>query len=316
MMLKPDLDSVFHEDWSEDHRSGAIAIVGLPNVGKSTLINTIIGQKIAITTPKPQTTRRRQIGIFTREAVQILFIDTPGLHKPQHKLGKYMVAMAKTALRSVDIILWVVDIAHQKEHINLPLMSTLKSTTDTPIVLAFNKCDLIEDNTLLEDKCTAYQHDVGEHLLLAGIWKISAYEGTNVTAMVESFIPYLPFGPRYYPKDQVSNVDLRFIAAEVIREQVILNTHQEIPHIVATEITRFHEKENGQHEIHAVIYVEKESQKGIIIGNKGHMIKHIGTQARRQLMNLFECRVQLYLHVKVLKQWRKQDHLMQRLGYI
>lgn len=305
-----DLDSIFNEDWPDDHKSGIVAIIGHPNVGKSTLINRILGQKIAIVTPTPQTTRRQQLGIYTRDDVQILFVDTPGIHDPYHKLGEFMVKAAQSALQDVDVVLWIVDISQPPNDEDRHIASILERLKNTTVIMGMNKADKFPDEDLAKrgepflELLTPTEHHI-----------ISAQEGDNVDKMLESVISYLPLGPRYYPKDQLSEVNLRFIAAEIVREQVILQTHDEIPHAVAVGIDSFEERQNGTFHIHATIYVEKVSQKGIIIGSQGHMIKQLGIDSRNEMKRVFEHSVNLFLHVKVLKNWRSDARSMRQFGY-
>lgn len=307
-MTNDNLDDIFGEDWPEDHRSGIIAVVGRPNVGKSTLINRILGQKIAIVTSKPQTTRMQQLGIHTEEHGQILFVDTPGLHRPQHKLGDYMVNVAEQALKDADLILWVLDASTPPQEGERHISETINRLRGaTPVFLALNKVDL-----------TSADADLSEHLALIehiDAMRVSASEGTNVPELVARLFELLPLGPRYYPADQVSEVNLRFIASEVIREKLIENTEQEIPYSVAVQVDEFKERSEDLTYISATIYVERDSQKGIIIGKGGDMIKRIGTQARAELANILENQVYLDLHVKVLKNWRSNIPLLRRLGY-
>lgn len=302
------LDSIFDDSWPEDHRSGVVAVVGRPNVGKSTLINRILGQKIAIVSPKPQTTRKQQLGIYTEEHGQILFVDTPGLHKPQHKLGDYMVNTAAQALKDADVILWVLDASEKVQKSDQFIAQTLEQYRgNTPVVLALNKVDLVPIGSM----------NFNEHARLiehTQAFPVSALAGDHVPALVAFLMEQLPLGPRYYPAEQVSEVNMRFVTAEIIREKVILNTEQEIPHAVAVEVDSFQEGEE-QTVISAVVYVEKDSQKGIIIGKGGAMIKQIGTEARQDLLELLGVRVHLDLRVKVLKNWRSNEKFMARLGY-
>ena len=303
-------DSIFDDDWPADHRSGVIAVVGRPNVGKSTLINRILGQKIAIVTPKPQTTRTRQLGIYTVTGGQILFVDTPGLHKPHHKLGKFMVNMAETALKDADVILWVLDVSEEPRRPDQYIAETLaRLRGETPIILALNKADLRD---AVDEAATE------QHLALVSHSKallVSALEGDGVEELVQYLLSQLPVGPRYYPGDQVSEVNMRFIAAEIVREKIILNTEHEIPHSVAIEVDSYEERSDDLTYISAIIYVERNSQKGIIIGKKGGMIRTIGAAARKELTGMLDTRVYLDLRVKVLKNWRQDEKLMKRLGY-
>jgi GTP-binding protein Era len=312
-MSNPDqnLDSVFDDSWGEDHRSGVVAVVGRPNVGKSTLINQLLGEKIAIVSPKPQTTRKRQLGIYTRPDVQILFIDTPGLHAPQHKLGEVMVRDAESAFRDADVILMLIDVSEPPEAGDRRLAETVeKLRRDKPVFLVLNKADLLNESNRdlnVHDNSALIKHD--------RMFVISAIDGSGVPELVEALKEKMPLGPRYYPADQLSEVNLRFVASETIREKVMLNTEQEIPHAVAVEVDSYQEREAGTHYISAVIYVERDSQKGIIIGKGGEMIKRIGSEARVELERINGVKVFLELRVKVLKNWREDEKLMQRLGY-
>lgn len=305
-----DLDSIFNEDWSADHKSGVVAVVGKPNVGKSTLINSILGQKIAIVSPTPQTTRRNQLGILTRDDVQILFVDTPGIHSPHHRLGEFMVGVAENALRDADVILWLVDVSANPQEEDKHIAARLQHVRQTPIVMVLNKQDQVHPEQL-EARVANFTALLTPHSTVI----TSAINGVNVPQVVEQLVALLPLGPRYYPKEQLSDVNLRFIAAEIVRERVIYNTKDEIPHSVAIGIDSFEERENDSFHIHATIYVERESQKGIIIGNKGAMIKQVGTEARTEMKRVFEHDVQLFLHVKVLKNWRSDARLMRQFGY-
>jgi len=303
-----ELDSIFSDDWSEDHRSGFVAVLGRPNVGKSTLINAILGQKIAITSHKPQTTRKQQLGILTTDDVQIIFMDTPGMHKAHNRLGDYMMDAATTALHDADIILWILDVSEPPQAADAHVAETITSTRNkAPIILALNKADLLNDE----------ENDLSEHLNLIeqhSAMQISALHNLGMTELVDHLISLLPLGPRFYPVDQVSEANMRFITAEIIRERIITNTEQEIPYSVAVAIDSFKESEKRTN-IHATIFVERDSQKGIVIGKGGSMIKTIGSEARQELMTMLDTAVQLDLHVKVLKNWRTDERLMQRVGY-
>lgn len=307
-MVNQNIDDLFEEDWPEDHRSGVVAVVGRPNVGKSTLINRILGQKIAIVTNKPQTTRKQQLGIYTVEHGQILFVDTPGLHRPHNKLGEYMQHVAETALKDADLILWVLDTSEPPQESDYIIAETLSAYRgQSPVVLALNKSDLLESDAELSEHRALIDHIAAT--------KVSAAEGTNVDEVVSYLLSQLPLGPRYFPADQVSEVNLRFIAAEIIREKIIENTEQEIPYSVAIEISEFKERSEDLTYISAVVYVERDSQKGIIIGKRGAMIKKLGVEARTSLAEILGTRVYLELHVKVLKNWRSDPNLLRQLGY-
>jgi GTP-binding protein Era len=299
-------------DVPEGFRSGVVAVVGRPNVGKSTLINRILGQKVAAVSPKPQTTRRRQLGIYTDERAQILFLDTPGLHAPQHKLGEFMVKAAESAFRDVDVILIVLDASEPPESADRHLAETVaRLRGDTPVVLALNKIDLLPDAA----RRVAL---VAQHSALiphAAAFETSATEGTEIAALVDDLISRLPEGPLYYPEDQLSEVNMRVIAAEVIREKVMTHTEQEVPHSVAVEIDSYRERSDSLTYIGATIYVERDSQKGIVIGKGGDRIKQIGSDARTELGEMLGTTVYLELNVKVLKNWRSDERQMARFGY-
>lgn len=306
-----DLDTIFDDSWPEDHRSGFVAVVGRPNVGKSTLINAILGQKIAIVTPRPQTTQRQQLGIYSDEKTQIIFVDTPGLHSPQHKLGEFMVKVAEDALRDADVILWVLDVSVLPTTADQHIAQTIQRLgRQTPVILALNKADLL-DASSREAHVTAYQDLLEEHTSIL----MSALRDEGVRELIGVIAEMLPEGPRYYPVDQVSEVNMRFIAAESIREKIMLATEKEIPHSVAVEIVEYVERSPKLTYISAVIYVERDSQKAIIVGKGGSMIKKLGQEARKELEAATGTQVYLDLQVKVLKNWRSDDRLMQRLGY-
>ena len=310
-MSNQELDSVFDDSWGEDHRSGMVAVVGRPNVGKSTLINRVVGEKIAIVSPKPQTTRKRQLGIYTTENAQIIFIDTPGLHAPQHKLGEVMVRDAESSLREVDVILLLLDVSKppgDAERMLAERLNTLRGKT--PIFLVLNKADLVTGEA--RDQYEKDNRAVIEH---EKVFLISALEGDGVTTLLDALVAKMPLGPRYYPADQLSGSNLRSMASEIVREKIMLHTEQEIPHAVAVDIESYQERENGTHYVSAVVYVERDSQKGIVIGKGGEMIKKISTEARLELEKIASAPVFVDLRVKVLKNWRSDEKLMSRLGY-
>lgn len=296
------------EDWPEDHRSGVIAVVGRPNAGKSTLINRILGQKIAIVTAKPQTTRQRQLGIYTTDDMQALLMDTPGLHKSHNQLGEFMNDAAEFAIKDADVILWVIDASTPPGGGETHIAATLNRLGGrTPIVLALNKSDLIGAEPDLSQHQTLIKHETAV--------TISALHGDSVNTLMDALKEHLPLGPRYYPQDQVSEVNMRFIAGEIVREAVIELTEQEIPYSVAVEVTDYKERSDELTFISANIYVERDSQKGIIVGKKGAKIKQIGTRAREELSQAIGKRVYLDLHAKVLKDWRSNERFMRRVGY-
>jgi GTP-binding protein Era len=301
------LDSIFEDKTPQDHRSGVVAIVGRPNVGKSTLVNRLVGQKIAIMTPKPQTTRRNQLGIVTEPRGQLLLTDTPGLHKPHNTLGEYMATVAENSLKDADVIVWILDISEPPQagdQFIAERIEVLRGTT--PVVLVLNKIDTVRGSQDFAPWLALIPHH--------SVHVISATNGTGTQALLDELFELMPFGPLYYPEDQVSDLNMRFITAEIIREKAILNTDQEIPHAIAVEITSYKEAEERT-EIYANIYVERDSQKAIIIGKGGSMIKRIGTDARKELLDILERPVYLDLNVKVLKNWRSDPTLMKRFGY-
>lgn len=303
----PHLDDVFNDDWPETHRSGVVAVIGRPNVGKSTLINAILNQKIAIATPKPQTTRRQQLGIYTQPDAQILFVDTPGIHEAHNKLGEFMAFVAEDALRDADVNLWIVDASEPPSAVDRRIAQTLQAKAGrTPVLLVLNKCDLLKPNADLSAHEALIEHNAA--------FRISAQMGARVPQLVAHVVTLLPLGPRYYPVDQVSDLNMRFIAAEVIREQIILRTEKEVPYSVGVLVDEYKEGDERT-TIYATIYVERDSQKGIIIGKAGQMIKAVGSGARQVLMAMLDRPVHLDLHVKVLKDWRSDENLMRRFGY-
>jgi GTP-binding protein Era len=310
-MSDSELDSLFNDDWPEDHKSGVVVVAGRPNVGKSTLINRILGQKIAAVTPKPQTTRRNQLGILTDAASQILFVDTPGLHEPVHKLGEFMVRDAQRALRDADVVLLLFDVSQAPEAEDkqiAELVNRLKG--QTPVVVALNKADALkpEQSAKHASAYTALIENESAHF-------ISALKGAGVDELLADLVKRMPEGPRYYPGDQVSEVPMRTIAAEIIREKVMLNTEAEVPHAVAVEIEGYEERSDNMTYISAIVYVERESQKGIVVGKGGAMIKKIGSEARKELEPLTGTPIFLDLRVKVLPNWRSDEKFMNRLGF-
>ncbi|MCC7446652.1 MAG: GTPase Era [Anaerolineae bacterium] len=291
--------------------SGFVAVIGKPNVGKSTLMNRILGEKIAIVSPKPQTTRLRQFGIYTQADVQVVFVDTPGIHQPRHKLGQFMVDVALEALRDADAILFVVDLSEVPDEEDQRVADLLREAqTNVPVVLALNKIDRLSPEQIAP-RVEAYRA-LAPHADWA---TLSAVKGSGVDDVLKRVIDKLPAGPQYYPEDQLSDTAMRDIVAEIIREKVLLNTEQEVPHAVAVEVEEFKERSASLTYIGATIYVERDSQKGILIGKGGAMLKKISSEARADAEALVGTKVFLELWVKVLKNWRRDDALLQRLGY-
>ncbi len=296
----------------EGHRSGFVAVVGRPNVGKSTLINAILGEKIAIVSPKPQTTRIRQLGILTQDDMQIIFVDTPGIHHPRNALGEFMVNVAIQALRDADVILFLSDVSQPVSSEDRNVAAIIKEAgEDLKPIRVLNKVDLAESPE-------KHMQTVDEHLHLIphSAWTTSvAATGDGIDELVQMIRGQLPEGPRYYPADQISDLWTREIAAEMVREAVLHFTDQEVPHAIAVVIDEYKERPNGNVYVAATLYVERDSQKAIVIGKQGSMIKQISTYARQQLEDFLETKVYLEVHVKVLKNWRRDENALRRLGY-
>ncbi len=305
------MDMLIPESLPEDHRSGFVALVGRPNVGKSTLMNTYLGQKIAIVSEKPQTTRQRILGILTEPHYQIVFVDTPGIHAPHHRLGEYMVTTAKRALKDADVILWLVDGSVPPTPDDESIGQILREAAKVPVILAVNKIDLVRE----ED----WDGIAAPYLALANVHAhalISATRGDNRDRLLAMIVEALPLGPRYFPEEQVTDQDERFLAAELIREQVLRECHQEVPHSVAVIVDEFKDRSDDLSYISATIAVERESQKQIVIGRGGSMLKRIGQGARLEIEKALGRRVYLELWVKVLPKWRRDPALLKRLGYV
>ncbi len=292
-------------------KSGFVTLIGRPNVGKSTLMNQIIGQKIAITSNKPQTTRNRIQTVYTDENIgQIVFLDTPGIHKAKNKLGEYMVTVAERTLNEVDVILWLVEpttfIGAGEQHI----VETLKKVK-TPVILVINKIDTVKKEELLPVIKT--YKDVCD---FAEIVPVSAMKGENKENLLETIFNYLQEGPQFYDEDTVTDQPERQIVAELIREKALRLLNDEIPHGIAVSIEKMRERGNGNiMDIEATIICERDSHKGIIIGKKGAMLKNIGTNARIEIENLLDQKVNLQIWVKVRKDWRDSDLLLKNYGY-
>ena len=292
----------------EKFRSGFITIIGRPNAGKSTLMNTILQQKIAIVSDKPQTTQNRIRGFYTTDDAQLIFIDTPGIHKPKHKLGEFMNEAAKGAVAGVDLIFYIVDAGQPYGKGEEYIIRSLPK--DTPVFLLLNKIDLLEKDALLH-----MIMEYSERFPFAEIVPVSALKDDNVDRLLETVISYLPEGPCYYPEDMVTDQPERVIMAEIVREKVLECTSDEIPHAVAVEMQEVKERENGTVYAGAVIYVERESQKGIVIGKNGAMLKKVGASARPEIEALLDSRVFLQLWVKIKEDWRNKPAVLHELGY-
>lgn len=293
---------------NENFKSGFVAIIGRPNVGKSTLMNHLIGQKIAITSKKPQTTRNRIQTVYTCDEGQIVFLDTPGIHKAKNKLGEYMVNVAERTLNEVDAVLWLVEpttfIGAGEKHI----ADQLKKVT-TPVILVINKVDSVKKEEVLAS-IAAYQ-DIYD---FAAIVPVSARSGENTKELLKVVYQYLPYGPQFYDEDTITDQPERQIVAELIREKALHCLNEEIPHGIAVAIDRMKAERRVMH-IDATIICERDSHKGIIIGKQGSMLKKIGSTARYEIERLLGCKVNLKLWVKVQKNWRDSDYLMKNFGY-
>ena len=294
----------------EQKKSGFAALVGRPNVGKSTLMNRLIGQKIAITSNKPQTTRNRIQTVYTCEKGQIVFLDTPGIHKAKNKLGEYMVNVAERTLKEVDVILWLVEptsyigagekhIAEQLAHIH------------TPVILVINKIDKVKKDELL-----AYIDAYRRLLDFAEIVPVSALKGMNEDVLLDQIFKYLPYGPKFYDEDTVTDQPMRAIVAELIREKALKLLDEEIPHGIAVSVDVMKQRPGqGLWDIEATIVCERDSHKGIIIGKGGAMLKKIGSAARKEIEDMMETQINLKLWVKVRKEWRDSEIYMKKYGY-
>ncbi len=291
------------------HKSGFAAVIGRPNVGKSTLINALIGQKIAIMSDKPQTTRSRILCILTEEDAQIIFLDTPGVHKPKHKLGDYMAKATEGALHGVDVVVFVVDVTEKMGAGEQHILKQLANVR-VPVLLAVNKVDCIpreESLPVIANYAKAYD--------FAGIVPISAREGENLEGLLAEIKKYLPGGPQYYPTDMVTDQPERLIVAELVREKVLELTRDEIPHAVAVDIEEMTTRAKGDVYIRAVIYVERETQKGIVIGARGALLRTIGLRARADVETLLGSKVYLDLWVKTRKDWRNRASALREFGF-
>ncbi len=290
---------------NKGYKSGFISIIGRPNAGKSTFLNRVIGQKIAIMSDKPQTTRNKVQGVLTTNTEQIVFIDTPGINEPRHKLGDFMLKVAKNTLREVDAILLMVDSTDRIGKQDRYILDMLKGN-ETPVFLVMNKIDLIHP-----DKLMSVIESFRQEYEFADVLPISALEGINIEGLLKVLTNHLPEGPQYYPADQVTDHPERFIISELIREKVLHLTHEEIPHSIAVVIEKIkREEDNDKIRVTATIMVERDSQKGIVIGKKGALLKEVGMRARKDIEMLLGSKVFLELWVKVQKDWRnKQVHL-------
>lgn len=289
-------------------KSGFVSIIGRPNVGKSTLMNRIIGEKVAITSPRPQTTRNRIHGVYTTDKGQIVFVDTPGIHRARNKLDSYMLEQAFKSLEGIDLVILLVDGTSPFGKGDDFILRQLKRNK-LPIIIVMNKIDELSSNQL-EARVDQYHRETGREVI-----PISALTGKNLSVLLEEIFNYLPEGPKYYPDEMITDQLEQFIIAEMIREKIFYLTREEIPYGIAVLIDEMVERDNGLFYIRATIYVEKKSHKGIIIGKNGSMLKEIGLQARKDTERLLQTDVYLDLWVKVLKDWREKEGLIKRMGY-
>ena len=295
-------------DEKKDFKSGFVALIGRPNVGKSTLLNYLVGQKVAIMSPQPQTTRNKISGIYTDDQEQIVFIDTPGIHKPKNKLDDFMDKSSYSALDEVDVVLFMVEPepAGKGDQYIAELLKKIKK----PVFLVINKIDKVHPDELLSI-IDSYKN-LGD---FAEIVPISASQGNNVSELIKTIAKYLPESPQFYDADQLTDRPEYFIVAELIREQVLKLTHEEVPHATAVVVDRMRDHEGGKLQVEATIYVERPGQKGIIIGRKGQMLKQIGIAARQEIEALLGEKVNLRLWVKVQKNWRSDPAFLKSIGY-
>lgn len=294
----------------KEFHSGYVAILGRPNVGKSTLMNNLVGEKIAIISSKAQTTRNRIMSILNTDKAQIIFLDTPGIHKPQHKLGDYMVKAALTTLKDVDLVLFVVDVTEKRSTGDDHILELLRNAK-LPVILVLNKIDLLKSQA----EILHIIEDYSKEFPFTAVVPLSALQDKELKELVQEIEKNLPVGPHYFDEDVLTDQAERVIAGEMIREKILLSTHDEVPHSVAVEVNDFKERENDTVYIRATIYVERESQKGILIGAKGSMLKKIGALARQDIENLLNIKVFLELWVKVRQDWRNSPAALKSFGY-
>lgn len=296
---------------TDEFRAGFVTVVGRPNVGKSTLVNCLLGQKVAAVSPRPQTTRRKQLGILTTPLAQVIFMDTPGLHKPVHKLGEYMNNVAALTLQDADLILWLVagdEPPTGEDRLVAEKLAALQPSP--PVFLVLNKIDILKPEA--QDQRAAQYATL---LPGAAIYRISAAAGIGVTDLLQAVISRLPVGPAFYDEEQVTDLYEREIAADLIREAALLHLREEIPHSIAVRVDEYKERSEEMAYIAATIFIERESHKGIVIGQGGTMLKKIGSHARKEIEQMSGRKVFLELRVKVQKNWRNEAGALRLLGY-
>ena len=295
-----------------NNKSGFVAMMGRPNVGKSALINALLGEKIAAVSPWPQTTRKRQLGILTTELGQIVFVDTPGIHNPIHKLGQHMNEEAISALEDSDVILILCDISQPPNEEDQKLADIImKLNRSIPMLMALNKSDIKdpEETEIIQDAFKQLFPRINEFIA------ISATQGNNLDLLISLLYKYLPVGPNFFPEDQITDLYERDIAADIIREAALIHLRDEVPHSIAIRIDEFRERNDKGALISATLFVERDSQKGIVIGKNGRMLKQIGTLARKEIENIFKYKVFLNLRVKTRKNWRNDKTALRLFGF-
>ena len=292
------------------HKSGFVTIIGRPNVGKSTFVNRVIGHKIAIMSDKAQTTRNKIQGVMTQEDAQIIFLYTPGIHKPKHKLGDYMMRVATNTLSEIDAIMFMVNVNEDIGRGDEYIMEMLKSVK-TPVFLVLNKIDLVHPDELMP-RIEKYK----KYMNFTEIVPISALEGLNVEHFINVIKSYLPEGPKYYPDNQISDHPEQFVVSELIREKILHLTNEEIPHAIGVNVDRMIKEDEERVRIEATIFVERDSQKGIVIGKGGKKLKEVGKRARQDIEGLLGSKVYLELWVKVQKDWRNKVNFIRQMGYL
>lgn len=299
------------DNFPSDFKSGFVAVMGKPNVGKSTLVNRLLGTKIAATSPWPQTTRKTQMGILTLENAQIVFVDTPGIHNAIHKLGERMNQEALKVLEESDIILFIVDVSQPPDDDDLLLANSLSQMRrSVPIFMAFNKTDLAS-NSSDED----HKSEFISLVRISDSASISATRGDNIDQLVDNLVNHLPQGPPFFPEDQLTDLYEREIAADLIREAILYNLRAEVPHSIAVRIDEFKDRDEKTTYIAGTLFVERDSQKGIVIGRGGEQLKQIGIDARQKIEELLGRKVYLQLRVKVRKNWRNDEAALQLFGF-